>query len=39
MEKKKIAYFDKNTQKIKVREVTRKETIKRFLKRTFNVVT
>lgn len=39
MEKKKIAYFDNNTQKIIVREVTRTETIKRFLKKTFNKVT
>ena len=39
MEKKKVAYFDHNTQKIKVREVTRTEMIKRYLKRTFKRVT
>lgn len=39
MEKKKIAYFDNNTQKIKVREITRTEKIKRYLKKTFNKVT
>lgn len=39
MEKKKVAYFDNNTQKIKVREVTRAEMIKRYLKRTFKRVT
>ena len=39
MEKKKVAYFDNNTQKIKVREVTRTEMIKRYLKRTFKRVT
>jgi len=39
MEKKKIAYFDNNTQKIKVREVTRTEIIKRYLKNTFKRVT
>jgi len=36
---KKIAYFDNNTQKIKVREVTRSEKIKRYIKKTFNKVT
>ena len=39
MEKKKVAYFDNNTQKIKVREVTRTEMIKRYLQRTFKRVT
>jgi len=39
MEKKKVAYFDNNTQKIKVREVTRTEMIKRYLKKTFKRVT
>jgi hypothetical protein len=39
MEKKKIAYFDNNTQKIMVREITRTEKIKRYLKKTFNKVT
>jgi hypothetical protein len=39
MERKKIAYFDNNTQKIKVREVTRTEMIKRYLKKTFKRVT
>ena len=39
MEKKKFAYFDNNTQKIKVREVTRTEMIKRYLKRTFKKMT
>ena len=39
MEKKKVAYFDNNTQKIMVREVTRPEMIKRYLKRTFKRVT
>ena len=39
MEKKKIAYFDNNTQKIMVREITRTEMIKRYLKKTFNKVT
>ena len=39
MEKKKIAYFDNNTQKIMVREITRAEKIKRYLKKTFNKVT
>ncbi len=39
MAKKKIVYFDNNTQKVKVREITRTEMIKRYLKKTFNMVT
>lgn len=39
MEKKKVAYFDNNTQKIKLREVTLTEMIKRYLKKTFKRVT
>ena len=36
---KKIAYFDNNTQKIMVREVTRTELIKSFIKKIFKKVT
>ena len=32
---KKIAYFDNNTQKIMVREVTRTELVKGYIKKTF----